>query len=229
MHGTQTEPAAGPAAARSAPPDPAAEISLVLERLASWLRRATPAVEWNSVALSTLALLARRGPLRITGLVAAERITQPGMTSLVRRMAAVGLVAGRRNRPTVGSRSSRLPRQALLTSNRSTRCGQRSSPSSCAACRPSICSPSSTRWRLWPPSPPPPEQKRHERCRQRCNHARHCCQRRHCCQPRSDVRRASLRVLGPCKLAGRVARGDFTPRAPTERNVTVSRHSALLT
>src|ERR1022692_815722 len=30
-------------------------------------------------------------------------------------------------------------------------------------------------------------------------------------------------------LQRRVARGDFTPRAPTERNVTVSRHSALLT
>src|ERR1019366_4492639 len=94
MHGTQTEPAAGPAAARSAPPDPAAEISLVLERLARWLRRATPAVEWNSVALSTLALLARRGPLRMTGLVGAERITQPGMTSLARRTGARGRVPG---------------------------------------------------------------------------------------------------------------------------------------
>jgi DNA-binding MarR family transcriptional regulator len=65
----------------------------VLERLASWLRRATPTVEWNSVALSTLAELARRGPLRITDLVAAERITQPGMTGLVSRMAEAGLVS----------------------------------------------------------------------------------------------------------------------------------------
>ncbi len=67
-------------------------ISLVLERLGSWLRRATPAVEWNAVALSTLAELSRRGPLRISDLVAAERLTQPGMTSLVGRMDAAGLV-----------------------------------------------------------------------------------------------------------------------------------------
>ena len=82
---------AGPAAA-----DQAAEcdeaLSLALERLGSWLRRATPAVEWNAVALSTLAELSRRGPLRISDLVAAERITQPGMTSLVGRMDAAGLV-----------------------------------------------------------------------------------------------------------------------------------------
>ena len=73
--------------------DLADEASLVLERLHSWLRRATPAGAWNSVALSTLASLGRRGPLRLTELVAAERITQPGMTGLVGRMAAAGLVA----------------------------------------------------------------------------------------------------------------------------------------
>jgi DNA-binding MarR family transcriptional regulator len=82
-----SDPAAGTAVA-----DPAAEISLTLERLHSWLRRATPPVQWNSVALSTLGELARRGSLRITDLVAAARITQPGMTSLVGRMAAAGLV-----------------------------------------------------------------------------------------------------------------------------------------
>jgi DNA-binding MarR family transcriptional regulator len=64
----------------------------VLERFATWLRRTTPAFEWNQVALSTLSLLVRKGPLRITDLVAAERITQPGMTSLVGRMASAGLV-----------------------------------------------------------------------------------------------------------------------------------------
>jgi DNA-binding MarR family transcriptional regulator len=86
-------PAGGRAATASKAADPAAEISFVLERLHSWLRQATPAVEWNTVALSTLAALARRGRLRITDLVAAARITQPGMTSLVGRMAAAGLVA----------------------------------------------------------------------------------------------------------------------------------------
>jgi DNA-binding MarR family transcriptional regulator len=87
MDRTLSQPAVGLAAA-----DPAAEVSLVLERLHSWLRRATPAVEWNSVALSTLNELGRRGPLRVTDLVAAARITQPGMTGLVGRMAAAGLV-----------------------------------------------------------------------------------------------------------------------------------------
>lgn len=82
--------ASAPAASTSA--DPAAEVSLALERLNSWLRRATPPVEWNTVALSTLAELAREGRLRVTDLVAAARITQPGMTSLVGRMAAAGLV-----------------------------------------------------------------------------------------------------------------------------------------
>jgi DNA-binding MarR family transcriptional regulator len=79
----------------SAAPEPAegtAEVSVVLERLGSWLRRAAPAVEWSSAALSTLDLLARLGPQRITDLVAAEHITQPGMTGLVGRMAAAGLV-----------------------------------------------------------------------------------------------------------------------------------------
>ena len=65
----------------------------MLERLGSWLRLAVPAVEWSSAALSTLDLLARLGPRRITELVAAERISQPGMTGLVGRMAAAGLVA----------------------------------------------------------------------------------------------------------------------------------------
>jgi DNA-binding MarR family transcriptional regulator len=72
--------------------DRAAEISITLERLATWLRRARPPVEWNAVALSTLGELARRGPLRITDLVSAERLTQPGMTSVVGRLATAGLV-----------------------------------------------------------------------------------------------------------------------------------------
>jgi DNA-binding MarR family transcriptional regulator len=86
------ESADGGAAAPGAPADHATDVSLVLERLHSWLRRATPPVEWNTVALSTLAEVSRRGPQRVTDLVAAARITQPGMTSLVSRMAAAGLV-----------------------------------------------------------------------------------------------------------------------------------------
>lgn len=64
----------------------------VLYRLATWVRRATPATEWNSVALSALANVVQNGPKRVTDLVSAERITQPGMTALVGRLAAAGLV-----------------------------------------------------------------------------------------------------------------------------------------
>ena len=79
-------------AAGAAAADPAAELGLTLERLASWLRGATPPSEWTTVALRSLGQLVLRGPLRITDLVATARISQPGMTSLVSRMAAAGLV-----------------------------------------------------------------------------------------------------------------------------------------
>ncbi len=68
------------------------DVGVALERVGTWLRHATPLFEWNTLALSVLAHVARRGPIRVTDLVAAERITQPGMTSLVRRLAAAGLV-----------------------------------------------------------------------------------------------------------------------------------------
>ncbi|MGO9080309.1 MAG: MarR family winged helix-turn-helix transcriptional regulator [Streptosporangiaceae bacterium] len=87
MRSSPHRPAASPAAAGGDEP-----VSVALERLGSWLRRAAPAIEWNAVALSTLAELGRRGQLRITDLVAAERISQPGMTGLIGRMAAAGLV-----------------------------------------------------------------------------------------------------------------------------------------
>jgi DNA-binding MarR family transcriptional regulator len=69
------------------------ELAAALERLASWLRRATPPMEWNSVALATLDGLARRGPQRVTDLVLQERISPPGMTGLVSRLSAADLVA----------------------------------------------------------------------------------------------------------------------------------------
>jgi DNA-binding MarR family transcriptional regulator len=70
-------------------------VGVALEQLGTWVRRATPRFEWNALALSVLAEVERRGPLRITDLVAAERITQPGMTSLVRRLETAHLVARR--------------------------------------------------------------------------------------------------------------------------------------
>nr|WP_239028957.1 MarR family transcriptional regulator [Pseudonocardia acidicola] len=42
--------------------------------------------------MSTLDALSRTGPQRVSGLVTQERITQPGMTGLVARLAAAGLV-----------------------------------------------------------------------------------------------------------------------------------------
>lgn len=78
-----------------------AELSVALERLTSWLRRAVRPTEWSAVALSTLDALDRHGPQRVTDLVARERITQPGMTGLVARFEAAGL-ATRGSDPTDG-------------------------------------------------------------------------------------------------------------------------------
>jgi DNA-binding MarR family transcriptional regulator len=69
-----------------------AELSVALERTASWLRRAPRNSEWNAVALSTLDELERGGPRRVTELAALERTSQPGMTGILARLAAAGLV-----------------------------------------------------------------------------------------------------------------------------------------
>jgi DNA-binding MarR family transcriptional regulator len=76
-------------------------VAVALERVTSWVRRATRPEEWSTAALSTLDLLSRSGPLRVTDLVARERITQPGMTGLVTRLTRAGL-ASRRADPTDG-------------------------------------------------------------------------------------------------------------------------------
>ncbi len=67
-------------------------VAWALDRLGTWLRRVTPVSEWNTVALSSLDRLIRQGPQRVTDLVAAERISQPGMTGLIGRMEEAGLV-----------------------------------------------------------------------------------------------------------------------------------------
>lgn len=81
--------------------DDLARVAETLERATSWLRRAVRPAEWSAIALSTLDALDRLGPLRVTDLVARERITQPGMTGLVARLEAAGLVT-RRADPTDG-------------------------------------------------------------------------------------------------------------------------------
>jgi DNA-binding MarR family transcriptional regulator len=76
-------------------PDQVDDVAWALDRLGTWIRRTTDPVEWNSVALSSLDRLVRHGPHRVTDLVAAERISQPGMTGLVGRMESAGLVTRR--------------------------------------------------------------------------------------------------------------------------------------
>jgi len=69
-----------------------AELAQVLERTASWLRRTLRAEEWNTVALAVLDDLDRHGPRRVTELAVQERTSQPGMTGIVGRLEAAGMV-----------------------------------------------------------------------------------------------------------------------------------------
>lgn len=66
-----------------------------LDEVGSWIRRVTPRDELNAVTLSTLAVLVRHGPARVTDLVARERISQPGMTGVVTRLVEAGLAERR--------------------------------------------------------------------------------------------------------------------------------------
>jgi DNA-binding MarR family transcriptional regulator len=63
-----------------------------LEQAASWVRRTMPRAEWSLTAATTLDTLGREGPQRVSELVAREAISQPGMTGLIARLAAAGLV-----------------------------------------------------------------------------------------------------------------------------------------
>lgn len=71
------------------------ELATVLVGAVTWLRRQTRPAEWSAVALSTLDALGRRGPQRVSDLVALEHISQPGMTGLVGRLEAAGLAERR--------------------------------------------------------------------------------------------------------------------------------------
>jgi DNA-binding MarR family transcriptional regulator len=76
-------------------------VAAALERARGWLRRAAAPTEWGPPAVAALVALDSCGPLRVTDLVARERISQPGMTGLVSRLADAGLVA-RSNHPNDG-------------------------------------------------------------------------------------------------------------------------------
>ena len=58
----------------------------------TWWRRTAPATGLASTSTSMLDSLERSGPQRLSDLAARERLSQPGMTSMVSRMAADGLV-----------------------------------------------------------------------------------------------------------------------------------------
>jgi DNA-binding MarR family transcriptional regulator len=60
-----------------------------LDRLTRWLHRHAPRT-LSSSAIAALDRLATEGPLRVSELAAAEAITQPGVTTLVHRLAEGG-------------------------------------------------------------------------------------------------------------------------------------------
>lgn len=76
-------------------------LSAALERITRALRAGELPGALSSVAASTLYVLATEGPKRLTLLAAAEHVTQPAMTQLVRRLEREGLVE-RRGDPSDG-------------------------------------------------------------------------------------------------------------------------------
>lgn len=68
------------------------ETAIALAGFSTWWRRVAARGGYSSAALSTLDTLDRLGPHRISDLAARERLSQPGMTGLVTRLADDGLV-----------------------------------------------------------------------------------------------------------------------------------------
>lgn len=71
------------------------ELAGCVERLVTWLRRATAVPGYSLTARQTLARLAADGPTRISDLARLEGVTQPGMTGLVNRLETEKLVRRR--------------------------------------------------------------------------------------------------------------------------------------
>ena len=71
--------------------DPSALVA-VLEELASVFARLPTSLRMSFSSLATLSTLRRRGPVRLTELVASENLTQPAMTQIVTRLQERGLV-----------------------------------------------------------------------------------------------------------------------------------------
>jgi DNA-binding MarR family transcriptional regulator len=64
----------------------------VLEELSSVFARLPTSLKMSFSSLATLGTLRRRGPVRLTELVASENVTQPAMTQIVTRLQDRGLV-----------------------------------------------------------------------------------------------------------------------------------------
>jgi DNA-binding MarR family transcriptional regulator len=63
-----------------------------LDRVARWVGQTIPQADLHGVALSVLSVLSTVGPQRMSQLAERERITQPGMTGVIHRLARAGLI-----------------------------------------------------------------------------------------------------------------------------------------
>jgi DNA-binding MarR family transcriptional regulator len=63
-----------------------------LDRVARWVGQTTPRADLHGVALSVLNVVSTVGPQRMSQLAERERITQPGMTGVIHRLARAGLI-----------------------------------------------------------------------------------------------------------------------------------------
>lgn len=61
-----------------------------LDRLMMWARRQAPP-QLSSSSIATLDTLLYQGPMRISDLAVRERISQPGMTTLINKLESAGL------------------------------------------------------------------------------------------------------------------------------------------
>ena len=85
----------------STTPIPATQMTQTLDAFFGLWRRLIPAAGVSLTAASTLGLLLRSGPLRLTALAEREAVSQPAMTGLVSRLQGAGLVVRHRD-PTDG-------------------------------------------------------------------------------------------------------------------------------
>ena len=65
-------------------------IADTIDRMLLWARRKAP-THMSATSVTTLDTLAQEGPLRISDLAVREGVSQPGMTTLVNRLAEEGL------------------------------------------------------------------------------------------------------------------------------------------